>query len=233
MRLIVPVRPGDSNEELRYAIRSWETYLALGELEIWTVGYCPTWLSPDHHIEGNRSGSAPVNVFDNIMIASEASMDEEEVIYMNDDFFCLDPVGKVLPVRRNISLAKHRAIFPPRTNQWWPKSLEVTLSWLQERGYSDPHSYEVHRPLPASPSVMFKSLSAWEHGLDVPLPQWRTMYGVLNDIEAYPVADVKLSGKAMTGYGTPWVSTSDHSWRRHVGHMKARFQKPSRWEQTP
>ncbi len=43
MLLICPVRPGDSNEELRYAARSWETNLHLGsDLRLMTVGYKPT-----------------------------------------------------------------------------------------------------------------------------------------------------------------------------------------------
>ena len=52
---------------------------------------------------------------------------------------------------------------------------------------------------------------------------------VLNAVEAVPVRDAKLSPRA-PGFGTPWVSTSDQTWRRYAGDIKSSFQKPSRWE---
>ena len=236
MLIICPVRPGDSNEELRYAIRSWEKNLILpGGLDLMTVGYKPKWLDPDVHLEGNRYKSMPLAVFDNILLASEAAAadhygdHDEPVIYMNDDFFCLDPVGKVLPVKRNCSLEQHVAKFPENAALWWPKSLRLTASWLAEAGFPHPDSYEVHRPLPAAPGAMFEALSRWDGGMEGTIPQWRTMYGVLNKVDAYPVADVKISLSSI-GQHSPWLSTSDQSWRRVMGRIKASFQKPSRWE---
>lgn len=237
MLLICPVRPGDVNEELRYALRSWETNLIQpGGLTLLTVGYRPTWLSPDHHIEGNRHASMPLAVFDNILLASKwAQGNSTQVLYMNDDFFCMDPVGEVLPVKRHISLARQTETFPGPIGLWWPKSLRLTLAWLKDLGYEDPDSYEVHRPLIADPGAMAEALDRWlldaaNYQTDT-VPQWRTAYGVLNKVEAYPVHDAKLSPRS-TGYGTPWVSTDDLSWRRHGNPVKKRFRTPSRWEQV-
>ena len=234
MLLICPVRPGDSNEELRYAIRSWETNLLAPEgLELMTVGYCPSWLTPDIHVEGNRFASVPLAVFDNIMRGSDQAIGlgygDEHVAYMNDDFFCLDPMPGLVPVKRDISLAQHRALFPSGSTQWWPLSLDLTASWLAEEGFPHPWSFEVHRPLSASPSAMFRALRRWKGGMEGPIPQWRTVYGTLERVQAHPVADVKLGGR-VTGYGSPWISTSDQSWRRYALDIQKRFQKPSRWE---
>jgi len=239
--LICPVRPGDQNEELRYALRSWETNLILPDgLELWTVGYKPSWLAPDRHLDGNRYKSLVLAVFDNIWLASEYAYHDRPganpALYMNDDFFCLDPVGAVLPTRRNMSLAQQVAQAPPNVGTWWPRSLALTLEWLQRQGFPDPPSYEGHRPLSASPGGMYEALSryrkdsGWDNG-DIPdsVPQWRTIYGVLNEVHAYPVADAKL-GLRTPGVGTPWVSTSDQTWRRYALDMMKRFQKPSRWE---
>lgn len=235
MLLICPVRPGDTNEELRYALRSWEANLILPTgLSLVTVGHRPNWLEPEVHIEGNKYKSMPLNVFDNVRLGAEAfaaNSDIEEVIYMNDDFFCLDPVGAVLPVRRNCTLAEHIAKYPGNAAAWWPTSLRLTASWLEGLGFPHPWSYEVHRPLLASPSGMIEALSRWELDPTKPVPQWRTAYGVLNKIEAYPVVDAKL-GLRQTGVGTPWVSTSDETWRRYAIPIKKRFQKPSRWEKA-
>lgn len=237
MLLICPVRPGDTNEELRFALRSWETNLILPTgLELWTVGHCPSWLKPDSHLEGNHYKSMPLAVFDNVRIGAEyaynAGLSDEgdEVLYMNDDFFCLDPTGSVLPVRRNCTLAEHIGQFPQNAGLWWPRSLRLTASWLAEQGFPHPDSYEVHRPLLASPAGMFEALSRWSYPLEGDVPQWRTVYGTINKIDAHPVQDAKL-GLHNSGVGTPWLSTSDQTWRRHAASIKKRFQKPSRWEQ--
>lgn len=233
MLLICPVRPGDTNEELRYAMRSWQENLHLGsDLELMTVGYKPNWLAPDMHIQGNLYKSMPLAVFDNVFMGAVAARDEmnaEEAIYMNDDFFCLDPVGAILPVRRNCTLAQHIEKFPGNAGLWWPRSLRLTASWLDGQGFPHPDSYEVHRPLLCQPSGMVEALGRWDGGMKDTVPQWRTMYGVLNKVDAYPVHDAKLSTK-QPGVGTPWVSTSDQSWRQYANAIKRRFQKPSRWE---
>lgn len=232
MLLICPVRPGDSNEELRYAIRSWETNLHLDTpLELATVGYRPTWLHPDWHLDGNRYKSMPLAVFDNVKQGAAVAADAgfTEAIYMNDDFFCLDPVGKILPVKRNCTLDEQIAKYPGNPGLWWPRSLRLTAEWLLGEGWADPDSYEVHRPLVCNPETMLETLSRWDIDSHDTVPQWRTMYGVVNKIEAYPVRDAKL-GLRVPGIGTPWVSTSDQSFRRYAPDIKRRFQKPSRWE---
>jgi hypothetical protein len=231
MLLICPVRPGDSNEELRYAMRSWESHLLFPDgLTLMTVGYLPTWMSPDIHVEGNLYRSVPLAVFDNVMLGSERAADEwDECLFMNDDFFCLDPMDSVLPVRRNCTLAEHIAKFPVNSNLWWPTSLRLTASWLAEQGFPHPDSYEVHRPLPASPAAMVDVLSRWTGGMEGTVPQWRTMYGNMMKVDAVPVKDAKL-GRTQPGVGSPWVSTSDQSWRLYSNSIIRRFQKPSRWE---
>lgn len=243
MLLICPVRPGDSNEELRFALRSWEKNLHLPRygnpnddtddgLHLMTVGYCPSWLEPDTHIEGNRYASMPHAVFDNIRLASEHAAAQPypwpSALYMNDDFFCMDPVGAVLPVRRDFTLADH-IVKAGNSSGWWQKSLALTASWLAEVGFPHPWSYEAHRPLPAAPSAMFQALSRWDLASNDSVPQWRTVYGTLNEVHAYPVVDGKLGPKT-PGVGTPWISTTDTSWRRYAPTIKRRFQKPSRWE---
>lgn len=235
--LICPVRPGESNEELRYAMRSWETNLHLDSgIKLLTVGHCPAWLKPDFHVTGNLYKSMPLAVFDNILIGSKTAVTDlveadSDVLYMNDDFFCLDPVGSVLPVRRDCTLEEHLTTYPGNPGLWWPRSLRLTLDWLSGEGFPHPDSFEVHRPLLASPGGMIEALSRWPQPLEDTVPQWRTVYGTLQKVDAYPVHDAKLSLKA-NGYGTPWVSTSDQSWRRYAGTLRKRFQKPSRWEKV-
>lgn len=232
MLLICPVRGGDNNPELRYALRSWETNLHIGPLELMTVGYCPGWLKPDHHIEGNKYASVPLAVWDNILTASREAGDQT-AIYMNDDFFAMRPIEMMVSQRRNMTLAEHIAIFPQNAGLWWPKSLRTTQAFLASRGYDNPWSYELHRPMLANPRDMALALESWDGGLSGSIPQWRTLYGVLNSvlngIESEPVEDVKL-GLIRTTNSAEWVSTSDQSWRTYGKNIAPRFQKQSRWE---
>lgn len=232
MLLICPVRPGDANDELKIALRTWERNLLYPEgLVLMTVGYKPSWLDPDIHVEGNLHASMPLAVFSNVKMGAEKALNlgAHDVLYMNDDFFCLDPMESVLPVRRNSTLAQQIAQFPENASSWWPTSLRLTASWLSGQGFPHPDSYEVHRPLPASAEGMFTALSRWEWGSGPTVPQWRTVYGTLNKVEATPVRDVKLNTRN-TAFGSPWVSTSDQSWRRYGIEIRRGFQKPSRWE---
>lgn len=227
MILVCPVRPGDKNEELRYAMRSWETNLLYPKgLTLVTVGHRPSWLEPDHHIEGNRYESLPFAVWDNVLLASREILNHE-AIYMNDDFFCMDPMPGIVPVRRNISLAEHCRI--AGGSGWWGQSLDLTASWLSDQGYPSPDSFEVHRPLLAQPAGMVLALEKYSLEGASMVPQWRTVYGTLNEVDAAPVADVKVGNRA-AGAWSPWLSTSDASWRLHAATLTKRFQKPSRWE---
>ncbi len=236
MLLICPVRPGDSNEELRYALRSWETNLVLDTpLTLLVVGHCPPWLEPDIFVEGNLTESSPINVFENVLAASReaARLGYTDAVYMNDDFFCLDPVAKVVPVRRDRTLAEHVGQFSPASTHWWVSSLRLTASWLSGEGIPHPESFEVHRPLPAAPERMVWALEQW---LDQPgnakgpvRPQWRTLYGALSGAKAYPVRDVKVE-TGHSGVGTPWISTSDEVWRAFATRMRRKFPETSRWE---
>lgn len=228
--LILPVRPGDHNPELRYALRSWEENLLLPNLELMTVGYCPIWLKPEIHIPGNYFRSTYLAVFDNIKRASDyaAHLGYTSALYMNDDFFCVKPTTVLKPVRRNMTLDEHRAMFPSKTGSPWVSSLDLTASWLAEAGFPHPDSYEVHRPLLASPRDMSGALGKFGNGFTHGVPQWRTIYGTLMGIEADPVEDVKLP--LAEGTDCEWVSTSDEAWRRYARTISGRFQKPSHWE---
>jgi len=231
--LILPLRAGEDNEELRYALRSWEEHLLLPDgLYLLVVGDHPSWLEPDAFVQGNLYQSAQANVWTNVIIGAQWAFANgyDEAVYMNDDFFCTDPVVALPVYRRNRTLAQHLAMFPQRDDMWFVRSLDLTGLWLTNQGYPSPLSYDVHRPLLCKPQAMLSALTKWDGDLEGDIPQWRTIYGVLNEVEAVPVADVKL-GVAEGNQHAPWVSTSDISWRKYGLMLQQRFPKPSRWEQ--
>lgn len=229
--LLCPVRPGDENEELRYALRSWEANLLMPNLRLLTVGYRPIWLEPDWHVEGNQYRSVNLAVFDNIRLGSAeaAQFNQREFLLMNDDFFLLDPQREVLVTHRGVTLREHAGT----QAGWFPETLRLTHDWLVGVGIPHPASYEGHRPLPVRSWAMNTAIDRWlsenEEAAKTRVPQARSLYANLFDGGGYPVRDCKL-GTNSQGIGSPWVSTSDESWRRFGPSIKKRFQKPSRWE---
>ena len=239
--LICPVKPGDLNEELRYSLRSWEANLLPGEeKQLIIVGHCPAWLQPDNFIRGNVSKSMDRVVFENVLLGAEYALEQgvEEVIVMNDDMICLDPVTDVPKVRRNISLREHASLAGEVS--WWGRSLRATLSLSEVWGVEDPQSYEVHRPLVADAARLTRALLSAAEDMskhdalkDLLHPQWRTVYGIAFDgldDQHLPVRDVKVSGTKTPVIGSPWLSTDDSSWRFLGAAIRKRFQNPSRWE---
>lgn len=237
--LVCPVRPGDDNEELRYALRSWEANLiGAAQIPLWVVGHCPRWLQPDVFILGNRFKSAPLAIFDNIRLATEEAVEAgvEEYLLMNDDFFCMYPTYGVPVVHRGMTLAEHAALAGPAgSDHWYPRALRETSTYLREQEM-DTTSYEVHSPLPVTPRAMHAALSMWRDHNPATFefaPLARSLYGNGCNFDAeYAVEDCKL-GTNSIGMGTPWISTSDQAWRRFRASLVRRFRKPSRWEREP
>lgn len=231
--LICPVRPGEYNEQLRHAVRSWEKNLLLPDgLELMIVGHQPEWIEADYHVSGNYYDTSTANVWDNIWRGAHAAhiRGYEEVIVMNDDFFCVKPVNSVPVWRRNKTLQEHIDMFPAWKSMWFPRSLDLTASCLSEAGFPHPASYDLHRPLFCAPSDLIRAMSKWSGGLDGDIPQWRTLYGVINEVEAEPVDDVKLGVSTSVTEGSDWVSTSPSSWMRDGRRIAGMFPEPSRWE---
>lgn len=230
--LLYLVRPGDHNPELQYSLRSVERNLLMPDLNVVTVGYCPRWLNPDYHVQGNRLSTSPENVWDNVRIGCKAFDTLDEVIIMNDDFFVLDPTIGIVPTYRG-TMAEHLATLGPNKANWWARSLHLTNDWLVANGFEEPLSYELHRPFPVDPARMANCLEAFESdsNLDTVPPQWRTIYGNMTKMQAHQAIDVRMRRNgAGTPVGTAWVSTSDEVWRAYSATVGRFLDSKSRWE---
>ena len=230
--IIYPVRPGETNEELRYSLRSLEaSYPNHGT--IWVVGHLPGWLTGVEFIEGNLSKSPRTNVYQNIQAACSHSGVSDEVIVMNDDFFITQPVEKIQLCYRG-TLAAHLAL--PRlrvsTNgaSWWKDSLLTTQVCLQALGYDAPLSYELHVPMPINRHRMRETLERFAAVTPANPPQWRSLYGNLHGEpdEIVQSEDSKVFRNAPLR--RPYHSTTDLSWRHFRAPLAAMFPEPSRYE---
>lgn len=227
MDWIVPLRQGNDNPELRYALRTWVQNGGLGDDDrLVTVGFCPTWLKPDLHLPGNEHRTGPINVWCNVRDACLSGELSEHAIIANDDFFLIAPVDpKVIYYRA--ALSEHIRALPAHVT-WWSQSLRLTLAYLRRHGVEAPRSYELHRPLLVQTETMGELLAAAWHG-GIP-PQFRSIYGNLANIGGEQSRDGKVVTRANFPPSVPIWSTTDGSWRWVSKSIVPAFEKPSRWE---
>lgn len=215
------VRDG-ANEELRLSLRSVAANLP--HERVWIVGDKPEWVKNVHFIQGNRRGSKWLNVFDNLRIACR-KVDAERFVVMNDDFYITEPVTEIPPWHRG-PLSKHIAM---AGNGDWGKSLAATKRFLEERGFDDPLSYELHVPVVMERDKLGTVLREAMGVRPVP-PQWRTLYGNWWHVRSEPAPDVKAHRHEFSP--TTFLSTTDMTFHNsEPGRwLRARFPSPSPYE---
>ncbi len=229
MDIVYPVRPGESNDELRFSLRSLEVNYPAHD-KVWLVGFMPSWVSGVGFISGNATDNARTNVYANVLAAMQHPDVADDVVVFNDDFFVTTPVGEVTTMYRG-TLDDHLALPGLRNKKsWWTESLAVTKVCLQAVGVEAPLSYELHVPLPCTKQLMRETLEQFVAVTPDNPPQWRSLYGNLHAVNPAQVKDCKAfsPGKVQE----PFHSTSDVSWRHYRAALTKRFPAPSRYEVT-
>lgn len=226
----MPVRPGNSNDELKFALRSIAMNLPHGR--IWFVGFKPSWVTNVEYIDGGNSAPWPrANLYNNVLLACRYPGVSDDVLIFNDDMFVIGPLDSV-PILYRGTLADQLQKVTRRagTKGWWQESLLATLACLQAAGYPDPLSYELHTPLPVKREAMAQTLARFADVTPHNPPQWRTLYGVTNSIGGEAGRDCKALRPGPLG--RPFHSTEDLSWRYFRARFLQLFPEPSPYE-TP
>lgn len=224
MDIICPVRPGDQNEFLRLAIRSWEANLTFDR--IWIVGHKPNWLTGVEHIPGNPTNNGHHNVYANMLLASQHEDVSDTYLAVNDDFFVTAPATPQVFYR--CTLDEHLNIPRVKRGSWWKDSLVTAQTCLQAHGIAAPLSYELHVPLPVEKAAMAETLQLFQHVTPANPPQWRSLYGNMHNIGGQQRDDVKAyqAGKL----NQPYHSTEPRSFPAYRDQLAAMFPAPSRYE---
>lgn len=225
--IVVPVREGPVNEQLRYALRSWAANLPHGR--VWLVGGRPSWAVGVEHIPTRQDGTK----YRNTTRAVEAACLHPEVsdpfLLCNDDFFVLRR-QEAMPVYHRGPVAQVEAYYATRGNGKYLRGLRQTRDLLVELGHPDPVSYELHVPLPVHKRGM---LAALEVGRHLPVLHKRSMYGNLSRIGGERMADVKVLHRAPR-YDTSsgFLSTMPDSFAHGAvgAFLRQAFWQPSRYE---
>lgn len=210
-------------EELRYSLRS--VCANLPHEKIWTVGPSrPKWLTSQvGHIPTRES---PGRKWVNLPAAIEAACQEhdlaEDLLYMNDDFFCLEPVTDVLPMHRGPLMAG-------KTGSTYNAGFADTEAVLRRLGVEgDLFNFEVHLPLPFDRDKMLRVLKLakpWRGCL-----HYRSLYANYHRLDAERISDVKVYGNNAAPLGA-WASSSTASWGSRFGKdIRRKFGEPSIYE---
>ncbi|MGW3736677.1 hypothetical protein [Streptomyces sp. NPDC005148] len=227
--IVVPVREGAANEQLRYALRSWAAHLPHGR--VWIVGFKPPWLHGVRHLPTRQTGNSK---YRNTTVAVRTACEHPEVsdrfLLCNDDFFVMRPVDE-MPVLHRGLVRDVEAYYASRVSGAYLRGMRETRDLLASMGHHDPLSYELHVPMSVHKPRMLTALELGRH-LDV--LHKRTAYGALAGLGGEQIQDVKILHRAPTGYGpeSPFLSTMPDSFAHgHVGQFIRRtFPEPSHYE---
>ncbi|CAL9613492.1 hypothetical protein SUDANB1_05676 [Streptomyces sp. enrichment culture] len=200
--LVVPVREGVTNEELRYALRSWVAHLP--HRHVWITGFRPWWAAGARHIPTDQAGGARyVNTTAAVRAACEHPEVSDPFILADDDMFVMRRQDGPFPVFHRGHMRVLAPAHVPRSNEYLSE-LRRTREFLAGLGHEDPVSYDLHVPLPVDKAGMLRALDA-APGHDA---HKRTVYGVLAGIGGTRMPDVKVQRRGpQFDTGSPFLST--------------------------
>lgn len=229
------VKESDNNEELRYAIRSWEKNLPHRRIVL--VGYKPSWLNDKiRHIKVEQKQiEKPEDKYHNttrLMIAACQNERVSDDFYLaNDDMFIMKPV-KFIPLHH------------------WGTVGEVIERKEKEGTALDPYymemmrmippewkSYAIHVPMPINKNLWLSIYDTYHH-----LPPFhanrRTIYGrfLNSNLSIKLDKDVKIYDARHYDFDSfTYLSTAPGLLDNNspVGrYIKNKFKEPSRYEKT-
>ncbi|KQW11411.1 hypothetical protein [Streptomyces sp. Root369] len=226
--LVVPVREGHANQQLRYALRSWQA--CLPHRQVWIIGYKPTWLYGVQFIPTRQAGRTKyANTTQAMRVACEHPDITDTFLWANDDMFLMEPLDE-MPVLHRGPVRDVEAHYLSRASGSYLRGMRETRDLLVDQGHEDPLSYELHVPLPVSKAGMLRALDTGQH---LEVLHKRTAYGVLNEIGGERIDDVKVLHRSpRLDRSTPFLSTMPDSFANgEVGRViRSRFPSPSDYE---
>ena len=199
---------------------------------VWIFGGCPPNIVPDVRIRVEQQGKTKWDRVRNMFkMACENKELTDNFILFNDDFFIMQPTGRIDPMYRG-TLEEYAAII--EKNFWnrqtsYTKILRECDAELERLGTTR-FAYELHIPF------IFNKERVLQIIQDYPNQHCtRTFYGNLYNIEGEKRSDVKVFNDhpAFDYKESQFLSTDDsvvninnNVWR----YIKKQFDKRSKWE---
>lgn len=231
------VRPGETNPELRYSLRSLR-HLPHGR--VWIAGHRPRWVRDVEHLDVRQErlslATKRDNAWRNLRAVAEHPDITGTVTYMDDDYFVLAPHPDGLPVLNGGPLraqAEEYARRFPRSH--YTALLRLTVEHLAARGYPDPLTFDLHVPLEVDRSHLTRVMddldaTAATIGGRTARPLWRTVYATTLGLTGRTITDVKVRPGQPLDTTAALLSTADTTWRTAEPHLRRTFPRAGRHE---
>ncbi len=191
--LVYVVRPGDNNPSLKFSLRSLAN---IPHNRVFVAGNCPSWVKGITAIPVRKLPNKLNAIENNLRAALRHPELGERCVYMNDDFYIMEPIEEV-PITHGGPVGN----FKMRQEFKW--RMARTVANLKQYGLNgEMVTYDgVHMPLPLVTETARKVLSDMESGM-----LWRTWYGNVAAIGGVQVPNTKSQkGEIVPG---PFLSTN-------------------------
>lgn len=230
--IVFPVRIGDHNPELRYALRSLAN---VPHGQVWLAGHMPGWVQNCRHLPIEQTSTKHRNSLCNLIGACESPDVSEDFVLWNDDIFLLEPLDQI-PVLHRGTIRRYLAMSRSLGNSTYIRGTKATLELLEQSGYRDPLSYELHVPLPMTKSGVLEACRLIEEARvpELTAIQMRSMYGNLASIGGKQAEDVKVFGTRLPEIVGAFLSTSDAIWPKQPAALMIQriLAKPGPYEEA-
>ncbi|QKW06932.1 hypothetical protein HUT18_11540 [Streptomyces sp. NA04227] len=226
--IVVPVRVGATNEQLRFALRSWAANLP--HRHVWIVGHKPTWVRGVKHIPTRQNGTKYQNTTAAVRAACSSGDVSDVFLLCNDDFFVMTPQPDGMPVLHRGPVSRVEAYYASRASGRYLAGLRETRDLLVSLGHENPMSYELHVPLPVAKDQMLKALDVGRH---LTVVHKRTLYGNLAGLGGDEIRDVKMLNRSPRfDQESAFLSTMPDTFAHgYVGaHIRRSFPRACRYE---
>lgn len=230
--IVIPVREGAADGELRYCLRSIAAHVP--HRRVWIAGYMPPWVQGVGHIPTQQGRTKYENSRGNWKAAFDHDEVADEVVIFNDDFFVMRRLVGGLPVQHRGLMREVYQHFEARLRPGrYMLGMRQTMGLLADLGIEDPLCYELHTPMAINRQ---RYLEVWEIANRIRYPHSRTLYGNYWQLGGQKVRDVKVMSRGPAfSRSSLFLSTLPDTFRYgHVGrHIRQAFTRPCRYEQPP
>lgn len=227
--IVVPVREGPANQQLRYALRSWAVHVP--HRRVWIVGHRPPWVADNvGHIPTQQAGKTKYkNTTTAVRAACLHPAVSQSFLLCNDDFFIMKKL-RAMPVLHRGPVAEVERYYAARASGAYLRGMRETRELLESLGVNEPLSYELHVPLPVDKTGMLAALDRARH-LDV--VHKRTLYGNLAGLSGRRIRDVKIMNRGGNfARDGAFLSTMLDSFAHGLvgAHIRRSFPRPGPYE---
>lgn len=230
--IVIPVRPGDHNPELRYALRS---LVNVPHRRVWIAGHMPSWVRDVRCIPTSQTRSKYENSTANVLAACRAPSVGENFVLWNDDIFLLRPVDEI-PVLHRGPISAVIGYYESIASKAYLRGMRTTVAILARLGITDPLSYELHTPLPMTKTgFLYAHSAATAPGMPATrVLHKRTLYGNVARIGGAETRDCKVFRieQAWDPGDRLFVSTVDTLFKRHPAgsYVRDLYPEPGPYE---